>query len=455
MRHRCTANVGSPAGSIEIEILKQGDHQFRNLNVTVYDLTDETVSCSIVQKVDFGISFTSDMDKAVIRCSIKHELFPEDPVIYSNNETVSLLEKDFCENNTADFKFFEHPTNCNSFIQCQTNVTYSLPCETKDHCFGLESTSFCGDCTEVTCKSTTDIITTASPIEQSKYISCNDTSSLIYSGPVQIACSLNETTFSSINITFRMTGSSDDIPIADIQENGEVIYLNALNNITIRLESEILTITVQNASCSNDGTFILVLNTEGESKPPSSGRITILTKPTGTPILQLDPDQIEGLTTIRYDRLHSCNASVGKEAGEIKVEILLEGEENFQSLIPEYMATPLDTTTNCMITRTLHFWVAFTAAMYNASVRCRVTNDKFPTDPAIYSIPEQLLLIPNDFCNINYNGTRNYHHPTVCNRFVNCNDKVVYGKNCYSENLCFNPNTQICESSCGDIDSCP
>lgn len=93
-----------------------------------------------------------------------------------------------------------------------------------------------------------------------------------------MACFLNKTTFSSINITFRMTGSSDDIPIADIQENGEVIYLNVLNNITISLESEILTITVHNASCANDGTFNLVLNTNGESKPPSSGQITILSK---------------------------------------------------------------------------------------------------------------------------------------------------------------------------------
>lgn len=67
LRHSCTENVGSPAGSIEIEILKQGDHQFRNLNVTVHSNTDETVSCSIERKVDFGISFTSDMDKAVIR----------------------------------------------------------------------------------------------------------------------------------------------------------------------------------------------------------------------------------------------------------------------------------------------------------------------------------------------------------------------------------------------------
>lgn len=119
-----------------------------------------------------------------------------------------------------------------------------------------------------------------------------------------------------------------------------------------------------------------------------------LAKPNGTPILQLDPDQIEGLTTIRYDRLHSCNASVGKEAGELMVEILFKGADKFQTLIPEYMATPINTTTNCMITRTLHFWVNFTAAMNNASIRCSVINGQFPTDPAIYSIPEQLFLIP-------------------------------------------------------------
>lgn len=76
-----------------------------------------------------------------------------------------------------------------------------------------------------------------------------------------------------------MSGSSDDIPIADIQENRQIMYLNdAQNNVNISFELKVLTITVQNASCSNDGTFNVVLNVEGEVKQPSSGRITILSK---------------------------------------------------------------------------------------------------------------------------------------------------------------------------------
>ncbi|CAG2222203.1 unnamed protein product [Mytilus edulis] len=302
------------------------------------------------------------------------------------------------------------------------------------------------------CTTTTPPTTTPLP---SKDIACTDTSSLIFAGPVQIVCSVNKTIFSSINITFQMAGSADDIPIADIQENRQIMYLNdAQNNVNISFELKYLTITVQNASCSNDGTFNVVLNVEGEVKQPSSGRITILTKPNGTPILQLDPDQIQGLATIRNDRLHSCNASVGKEAGELIVEILFKGADKFQTLIPEYMDTPKDTTTNCMITRTLHFWVNFTAAMNNASIRCSVINSQFPTDPAIYSIPEQLFLIPYDFCNINYNGTHNYKHPTDCNRFVNCHGNVVYGKKCNTEQECFNPQIEVCDN-CGNVDSCP
>lgn len=76
-----------------------------------------------------------------------------------------------------------------------------------------------------------------------------------------------------------MSGSSEDIPIADIQENRQIMYLNdAQNNVNISFELKVLTITVQNASCSNDGTFNVVLNVEGEVKQPSSGRITILSK---------------------------------------------------------------------------------------------------------------------------------------------------------------------------------
>ncbi|CAG2239313.1 unnamed protein product [Mytilus edulis] len=150
--HSCIANVGSPAGSIQIEILQQGERQFRYLNITIHDQTDETVSCSIVRKMDFGISFTSDMDKAVIRCSIRHELFPDDPKIISNNETVSLLQKNFCENNTDDRTYFQHPSDCNSFIQCEKNVTYSKSCLTESLCFGSESKAACGNCDDVTCK---------------------------------------------------------------------------------------------------------------------------------------------------------------------------------------------------------------------------------------------------------------------------------------------------------------
>lgn len=91
--HSCTIDIGYPAGKIEIEILKEEDAAFKNMNVNFDKTTDiaDNVTCSITRTVEFGILFTSDMDNAIIRCSVQQNSFPNDPNIYSNNETVSLI----------------------------------------------------------------------------------------------------------------------------------------------------------------------------------------------------------------------------------------------------------------------------------------------------------------------------------------------------------------------------
>lgn len=93
--HTCVIKVGYPPGEIHIEMLKPGDTKFSNLNVTFHTTTDriENTTCSVTRTVTFGITFTSDMDKATIRCSVKHDLFPNDQIVYSNNETVSIIPR--------------------------------------------------------------------------------------------------------------------------------------------------------------------------------------------------------------------------------------------------------------------------------------------------------------------------------------------------------------------------
>lgn len=91
--HTCEINVGYPPGEIRIEMLKPGDTEFSNLNVNFEAVTDTfgNTTCSVTRTVTFGITFTSEMDKATIRCGVKHDLLPNDQLVYSNNETVSLI----------------------------------------------------------------------------------------------------------------------------------------------------------------------------------------------------------------------------------------------------------------------------------------------------------------------------------------------------------------------------
>lgn len=85
--------------------------------------------------------------------NVKWKEFDNDPLMRYYSLLICISE-DFCQNNTEVLKLFQHPTNCKSFIQCEKSITYSLPCQTGDFCFGLESTKGCNECDRVTCQST-------------------------------------------------------------------------------------------------------------------------------------------------------------------------------------------------------------------------------------------------------------------------------------------------------------
>lgn len=92
LNNSCLAKIGYPAGEIRISILKQGQIEFSSLDVHLYDITDSnTETCSIFRKMEFGILYSSEMDSAIIRCSVTNDLFPDASVIHSHNDTVSLV----------------------------------------------------------------------------------------------------------------------------------------------------------------------------------------------------------------------------------------------------------------------------------------------------------------------------------------------------------------------------
>ncbi|VDI13373.1 Hypothetical predicted protein [Mytilus galloprovincialis] len=105
--------------------------------------------------------------------------------------------------------------------------------------------------------------------------------------------------------------------------------------------------------------------------------------------------------------------------------------------------------------RVLKFWLGFTAAMYNATIRCQATNGIFPDASPKYSSSETLQLVSSDFCEQNFNGTitNKYHHPTTCHRYVTCEDRGPSVQACPG-NICFSLERDYCDY-CSNVKTCP
>ncbi|XP_063427236.1 uncharacterized protein LOC134710770 [Mytilus trossulus] len=151
--HNCEAYVGYPAGDLSIEILKSGELEFKKLDVIIENTVDNRTSCEIHRKIDFRIVFTSDMEKAIIRCSVINKHFPDSPAFYSKNETVRLIPGDSCKDNTVSQSYRVHPTNCQYYIECQYIEPYGRACQ-YGYCFGIYTVETCTPCNSVICLET-------------------------------------------------------------------------------------------------------------------------------------------------------------------------------------------------------------------------------------------------------------------------------------------------------------
>ena len=76
---------------------------------------------------------------------------------------------------------------------------------------------------------------------------------MLYSGSVTIVCVLNQTTtFDLINVTKLSTSDSRD-EIARISNDGNVNQISADDNIVVTYTMSVITITLNNVSCSDEG----------------------------------------------------------------------------------------------------------------------------------------------------------------------------------------------------------
>ena len=97
---------------------------------------------------------------------------------------------------------------------------------------------------------------------------------MLYSGSVTIVCVLNQTaTFDLINVT-KISTSDLKVEIARISNNGNVNQISADDHIVVTYTMSVITITLNNASCSDEGVF-RVTALSGDERAIAQTAITI------------------------------------------------------------------------------------------------------------------------------------------------------------------------------------
>lgn len=105
---------------------------------------------------------------------------------------------------------------------------------------------------------------------------CNDSSIFQNTGPANIVCELNVTNYDVITVTFRT--SIDNNVLAYINTKGSVSDLNDTDGISITLEKNIITISLQNVTCSLVGFYGIELNVSSNVTDQAEGELKIISK---------------------------------------------------------------------------------------------------------------------------------------------------------------------------------
>ncbi|VDI30222.1 Hypothetical predicted protein [Mytilus galloprovincialis] len=221
---------------------------------------------------------------------------------------------------------------------------------------------------------------------------CTDAPSLLDFGPIQIVCVITTTSFSMINVTFKESYGADSLLISRIKSDGSIINTITNDNIVISYALSIVTIAIYNVSCPYNGFYMVSVDSENNLTGRAEWQLSVKAKPSGAVQINLHPEQITILGTIRSNNLHSCAGDIGNPGGKIGVELLLDGHLNFEMLDPSFTSIT-DNALNCTVFREFRFWINFTTEMNNAAIRCKLTNDEFHADPPIYSQNKTLAIV--------------------------------------------------------------
>ncbi|XP_033759722.1 uncharacterized protein LOC117341947 [Pecten maximus] len=262
--------------------------------------------------------------------------------------------------------------------------------------------------------------------------------------------------WTNVKMTRKTTGSSSATTIFSLDKSGTPSQPLAPRGSYVHTEDDSslsVSITLSILDCVDRGEYTCTAT--GASSPLTTNMTFAIYKNPETPILTLHPDQIENLMFQRGGFEHQCLAEVGfPSAGNLTVVYKMKGQSTFVPFksvrIIQYDTNTMKT--SCGTTKYFKFGLNFTSADKGGEVKCVATNQELgvTTESAVGT----LELIPRQYCNTT-DAPKHLHHPTNCNKYVQCQGRYPYGNQCPNADQCADITTDnvVCKSCEGVV--CP
>ncbi|XP_052105740.1 uncharacterized protein LOC127738494 [Mytilus californianus] len=389
------------------------------------------------------------MNGGKVRCSINGS----DANATKSESDLALIPRDICSCG-QHFDTIGHPQRCYAFVRCEniddTVYPSGISCPS-EKCRNSITGECSTNCSQAVCGETvpSGFCTTPVPmlptVAPSQHIQCSGNSTLQYSGNVQIVCVLNQTAFSSINVTFETTTQSN--LIAQIASNRTVKMVDTSGKIDVRISSKIVTVELLNASCIDSGLYVVAVDLESEIAI-AQGQLIIQTKP-DKPILQVPFHTVENKNTTI-----TCTGNTGNPAGSLQILIKrLNVSDTITLNISSDSVQVIQKPEICSHEETVTIDEMLTPDWNLTTIKCKAVNQETITeeDDGIYYTSEesQIVLIEENYCST---GEEYKYHPKSCYHFVRCLTNDMVSNKC-AHPLCFFNATVTC-SNCNEV-PCP
>ncbi|XP_052105741.1 uncharacterized protein LOC127738495 [Mytilus californianus] len=389
------------------------------------------------------------MNGGKVRCSVNGS----DANSTKSDIDLALIPRNICSCG-KHLDSIGHPQSCYAYVLCieidGTVYPFGIACPL-EQCRNSITGECSTNCSQAVCSETvpSGFCTTPAPmlpaVATSQHIQCYGNSTFQYSGKVQIVCVLNQTEFSSINVTFETTKQSN--LIAQIASNRTVKLVDTSGKIVVRISSKIVTVELLNASCIDSGLYVVAVDL-GSEIAIAQGQLTIKTRP-DKPTLQIPFHTVEN-----HKIAITCTGNTGSPAGSLQILIKrLNVSDTITLNISNDYVQVTQKPKICSHEETVTLDEILTSDWNLTTIQCKAVNQETAAedDDSLYYTSEesQIVLIEENYCST---GEEYKYHPKSCYHYVRCLTNGMVSNQCASP-LCFFNATVTC-SNCNEV-PCP